>query len=97
MLKKQVRADDFTADDALLQFYLDTATRSVVEATNRSYEELQGMSADGVDLPLQVQQAILMLAADWYNQREDTTSLAANAVPNGVRMLVAQYRKLGSE
>jgi len=94
LLKKQVRADDFTADDKLLQMYLDTATATVIAATNRTYEELQGMTSNG-ELPLQVQQAILMLAADWYNQREDTTNLSANAVPNGVRMLVAQFRKLG--
>ena len=39
LLKKHVNADDFTADDTLLQHYLDAAEKYVIRYTRRTREE----------------------------------------------------------
>ena len=73
LLKKQVRADDFQQDDAYLQHLLDAATDTVVTYTNREKAELVD---DKGNLPKMLQQAVLRLAAHWYNQRENLLTLA---------------------
>lgn len=93
LLKKQVRADDFAQDDAYLQHLLDTATETVVTATNRTEEELREMGRDG-HLPKMLQQAVLMTAAHWYNQRESVAQVEMHEVPDSVQALVKPYRKL---
>jgi hypothetical protein len=91
LLKKQVRADDFHQDDAYLQHLLDAATDTVVTYTNRKREEL----VDGEDnLPKMLQQAVLMLAAHWYNQRESVSAVAMHEVPDAVQTLVKPFRRL---
>lgn len=92
LLKKQVRADDFSEDDAYLQHLLDTAKEAVVTATNRTLDELREMGAG--HLPNMLLQACLMLAAHWYNQRESVSSVAMHEVPDSVQALVKPYRRL---
>ena len=91
LLKKQVRADDFCEDDYYLQHLLEAATDSVVTATNRTKEEL--VNEDG-DLPKMLQQAVLMLAAHWYNQRESVAQVAMHEVPDSISALIKPYRRL---
>lgn len=91
-MKKHVRADDFTADDAYLQQLIDRAEAYIIRATQRSEAEL--LAAGGGTFPSQLQQAELMLAAHWYNQPETATTAQMSAVPYSVSNLVAQYRKL---
>lgn len=91
-MKKHVRADDFTADDAYLQQLIDRAEAFIIRATQRSEAEL--LAAGGGTFPPQLQQAELMLAAHWYNQPETATTAQMSAVPFSVCNLVAQYRKL---
>lgn len=46
-------------------------------------------------LPDGIRQAILLLAADWYESREDTTAergVTPMTVPNGINALLANYR-----
>ena len=93
LLKKQVRADDFAQDDAYLQHLLDAAKEAVVTATNRTEAELRAMDSDGY-LPKMLLQAVLMLAAHWYNQRESVSSVAMHEVPDSVQALVKPYRRL---
>lgn len=92
LFKMHVRADDFAADDIYLQHLLDTATVSVVTATNQSVEEL---TADcGGELPLPLQQAIMMLAAHWYNQRESSANVQMYEVPDSLQTLIKPYKRL---
>lgn len=92
-LKQHVRADDFTDDDDLLQAYLNAAIEATLRATNRSLEEL--MALGGGLMPLPVQQAVLLLAGHWYNQREAVSAGQMHAVPYGYDALVKPFRRLG--
>jgi hypothetical protein len=93
LLKKQVRADDFSQDDAYLEHLLDTAKETVITATNRTEAELREMDSEG-HLPKMLLQAALMLAAHWYNQRESVAAVAMHEVPDSVQALVKPYRRL---
>ena len=93
LLKKQVRADDFSQDDAYLEHLLDTAKETVITATNRTEAELREMDSEG-HLPKILLQAALMLAAHWYNQRESVAAVAMHEVPDSVQALVKPYRRL---
>lgn len=88
LLKKHVRADDLTEDDALLSHYLDAAESHVIGMTNRAVEEI---APAGV-LPKQLQQAVLMTAAHWYNQRESVAGVQMSEVPYTVSALVKPFR-----
>lgn len=91
LLKKHVRADDFTEDDSYLEHLLDTAKEAVITATNRTEVELKG---EGSDLPGMLKQAVLMLAAHWYNQRESVATAQMHEVPDSIAALVKPFRKL---
>lgn len=95
LFKKHVRADDFDDDDDYLGFLLESAESSVVRWTQRSLPELQAMG-DG-DLPLALQQAIMMLAGHWYNQREAVSGAQMTEVPYSLQALIKPYRKLTSD
>ena len=88
-------ADDFTADDTLLQHYLDTAEAFVIGYTHRTGAELIEM-VGGSGFPLPITQAILLVGGDWYNLREDSAAVAMRPIPNGFRALVMPYRKLSN-
>lgn len=92
LFKKHVRADDFTEDDKYLQHLLDAAEESVVKATNRTREELEDMG--GGKLPTPIMQAVLMLGAHWYNQRESASTVQMHSVPDALSSLIKPYRKL---
>lgn len=91
LLKKHVKADDFSEDDAYLMHLLETAEETVITATNRTRAELTG---DGCGLPKPLDQAILMLAAHWYNQRESVSAVQMHEVPSSMQALIKPYRKL---
>lgn len=92
LFKQHVRADDFSADDAYLEHLLEAACVSVVTATNRTEEELEGMG--GGELPLPLVHAVLMLAAHWYNQRESVSGTQMYTVPDSLQSLIKPYRRL---
>ena len=96
LFKQHVRADDFGSDDAVLQFYLDAAVEAVITATNRTEAELLDMS-DGTALPKPLQQAAMMLAAHWYNQREAVSGTQMHEVPASLMALVKPFRKLADD
>lgn len=92
LLKMHVRADDFSDDDAYLQHLLDAAEQYVCEATNRTSEEL--VKLGGGKLPVTLQQAVLLIAGHWYNQREAVSGVQMAEVPYTLQALIKPYRKL---
>jgi len=99
LLKKHVNADDFTADDTYLQHLLDAAEAHVIGMTNRTAAELMvpGSSEGTTVLPVQLQQAVIMLAGHWYNQREAVSGVQMAEVPYTLQALIKPYRKLVSD
>ncbi|TGY07129.1 head-tail connector protein [Bacteroides acidifaciens] len=94
LLKKHVRADDFSSDDEYLAHLLSAAEEYVCTATNRTTAELLEMG-DGEQLPATLQQAVLLIAGHWYNQREAVSGVQMAEVPYTLQALVKPYRKLG--
>lgn len=96
LLKKHVNADDFTADDTYLQHLLDAAEAHVIGMTNRTAAELMvpGSSEGTAVLPVQLQQAVIMLAGHWYNQRETVSGVQMAEVPYSLQALVKPFRQL---
>lgn len=94
LLKKHVRADDFSDDDDYLAHLLEAAGQYVQTATNRSSEELLQLG-DGKNWPPMLQQAVLLIAGHWYNQREAVSGVQMAEVPYTLQALIKPYRKLG--
>lgn len=92
LFKQHVRADEFSDDDVLLQHYLDTAEDYVVTYTGRTAAELTTMG--GGSMPKQICQAIMLIGAHWYNQRESVSIGQMNPVPDTLQALIKQFRKL---
>ena len=92
LFKQHVKADDFANDDTYLQHLLKSATNHVIRATNRTEAELTAMG-DG-EFPAELQQAIMMLGAHWYNQRESVSTTQMHQVPDSLSALIKPYRKL---
>lgn len=90
LFKKHVRCDDFDEDDEYLGHLLETAEEAVISATNRDLSELMS----GGDFPLRLKQAIMMLAAHWYNQRESVSGTQMYEVPDTLQALIRPFRKL---
>lgn len=95
LLKKHVRADDFTDDDDYLAHLLEAAEQYVYTATNRTEAELME-TGDG-SLPAMLQQAVLLIAGHWYNQREAVSGVQMAEVPYTLQALIKPYRKLTTE
>ena len=95
LLKKHVRADDFADDDDYLAHLLDAAEQHVCTATNREAAELLEMG--GGNLPTMLQQAVLLIAGHWYNQREAVSGVQMAEVPYTVQALIKPYRKLAND
>lgn len=91
LLKQHVRADDFSDDDIYLTHLLEAAETYVCSATNRTSDEL--LQDDG-KLPATIQQAVLMIAGHWYNQREAVSGVQMAEVPYTLQALIKPYRKL---
>ena len=95
LLKKHVRADDFADDDDYLAHLLDAAEQYVCTATNREAVELLEMG--GGKLPAMLQQAVLLIAGHWYNQREAVSGVQMAEVPYTLQALIKPYRKLAND
>lgn len=93
LLKQHVRSDDFSDDDQYLAHLLDAAEEYVTKATNRSSDELLAMGG-GEDLPATLQQAVLLIAGHWYNQREAVSGVQMAEVPYTLQAIIKPYRKL---
>ncbi len=93
LLKKHVRADDFTEDDEYLTHLLEAAETHICDATNRTSDELLELGG-GESYPKDLVQAILLVAGHWYNQREAVASGTMTEVPYTINAIVKRYRKL---
>lgn len=91
-LKQHVRADDFDTDDEKLQLYLDAAEEQVVMATNRTIGELVQMG--GGQLPPSLIQAVMLMAAAWYDNAEGIQAQQMHEIPYGVTALVKPFVKI---
>lgn len=92
-LKAQLSfTDDIGAtDDAMLSRILDAAQAFIERKLGFKIEEEFGsVGQDG--LPEPIQQAVLMLAAHWYENRE-ATGEAAREPPFGVTEIITEYRE----
>ena len=96
LLKQHVRADDFSDDDQYLAHLLDAAEQYVSTATNRSGKELLELGG-GDNLPATLQQAVLLIAGHWYNQREAVSGVQMAEVPYTLQALIKPYRKLAED
>lgn len=92
LLKQHVRADDFSDDDQYLAHLLEAAEQYVCKATNRDSDEL--VDAATGKLPATLQQAVLLIAGHWYNQREAVSGVQMAEVPYTMQALIKPYRKL---
>lgn len=92
LFKKHVRADDFTDDDAYMQHLLDAAEQAVVRRTGRTARELA--DAGGGFFPAPLRQAVMLLAAHWYNQREAVAAAQMHEVPHTLDALVKPFTRL---
>lgn len=94
LLKKHVRYDDVDADDEKLQSRLDAAEAYVINATNRTEDELVQMGG-GEAFPMPIVQVILMVAAsfDEHTQAVATSQLHTNQL---YAAMLKQYRKLSN-
>lgn len=92
VLKKHVRAEDFSDDDELLEVYLNAAKEAVIKATCRTEEELTEIG--GGVFPHQLDIAILNLAGHWYNTRESVAAVDMHEVPYTYQAMIKPYRRL---
>lgn len=95
LLKQHVRADDFSDDDQYLAHLLEAAEQSVCTATNRTSDEL--VELGGGSLPVMLQQAVLLTAGHWYNQREAVSGVQMAEVPYTLQALIKPFRKLAND
>ena len=92
LLKKHVRADDFTEDDVYLQYLLDVAEDALLRKCNRTREELILIGKGG--MPRAFLHAKVMVAAHWYNQREPVSQGEMKEVPYTLSALIKPLTKL---
>lgn len=95
LLKKHVRADDFADDDEYLTHLLNAAEQYVYTATNQTEANL--LELGGGALPATLQQAVLLIAGHWYNQREAVSGVQMAEVPYTLQALIKPYRILVSD
>tara|TARA_R110002020_G_scaffold5179_4_gene21923 strand:- start:8791 stop:9108 length:318 start_codon:yes stop_codon:yes gene_type:complete len=89
-LKTQCNIDG-TADDAVLTRLLSTATKHVERSLGFALTDTDQLP-DGA--PEDLEHAVLMLAADWYENREASLiGVSGQAVPFGVRDIINNYRR----
>lgn len=87
LLKKHVRADDFTDDDELLEAYLEVAEEYVIGRTNQAAEDLL---TDG-ELPKMLQQAVYLYAGHLFANREAVAAGTFTPVPYTIESLIKPY------
>ena len=63
-----------------------------VKADDFADDELTAMG--GGEFPAELQQAIMMLGAHWYNQRESNAQTIMPEVANSLQAIIKPFRKL---
>lgn len=92
LLKSHVRADDFDDDDRYLSALLEAAETAVLRRTRRSPSELLEMGCGF--FPRELTHAVLLLAGEWYAQREAASAGERRPIPYGVDALVKPFTRV---
>lgn len=93
IIKKHLNIEPtFTDDDDLLEVYADTAEQIVEQELQTSLDNIAKDNKNG-SLPTPIKQAMLIMIANFYSQRESFSSLQVNAVPRSVDYLLSPYHK----
>ena len=85
--KKHARID-IDDDDELLESYCGAAEEAVMNACNRTYEDV--IDKYGC-VPQSLRVAAMMIAAHLYNNREPATPLEFHAIPYTIDALIKPY------
>lgn len=91
LIKKHLNLDeDFTADDS----YLEVLGGAVEDAIEKNVDEPLSILAEknGGELPLALQQAMLLLLGTYYSNRESIAFANPVEVPNTYNYLIDLYR-----
>ena len=91
LLKKHIQVEDYDGDDDYLSHLLSVAQDYVINSTNRSYEELIVINGE---LPVMLQEAVLLVAGHLYANREGVSKNNMIEVPYTIQALIKPYRKL---
>lgn len=97
-VKKQCRIEsDITYEDDLLNGYIASARDHVQMHLDRTIYPDAVPSEDEYSLVdnASIDQAMLLLVAHWYANREAVSETAMSEVPMGVRHLLQPYRRMG--
>lgn len=95
LFKKHINLADFDGDDDLIAAYWESALESVVLYTHRTQAELEEQG--GGTLPAPLRQAVRVLAASFYSNRESTSPVQLYTVPDSLHSLLKPYRKLADD
>lgn len=92
-IKAQARIEaDYTSEDGLLVRYGKAAERKIYSDTGYTYAELLELGDDG-NFPEDLVTAGLMLAATWYEYRENIQNLQMYHVDYTYNYLISDYVK----
>lgn len=94
-MKSQCRIElDFSEDDALLTALGDAAqTRTETRINRKLYAKvIPGMDPDGLVMPADVKQALLLLVGYWYENRVAVNDFEQSEAPLAFNWLVDPYR-----
>lgn len=94
-LKEQLNlTDDLgTGDDALLARKIDAAQGHIERMLGFKIEDTYG-GQDQEDIPAPLVEAVLQLAAHWYENREATlVGVTAQELPFGIWPIINEYRE----
>lgn len=92
LFKSWCRADDFSADDAVLEFCLEAAQEVALRLTARTKDEM--LALGGGEWPKDAWLAVMMLGAHYYNQPEAAAQSSQTEAPYSVQTLLKPFRKL---
>ena len=91
LVKKHLNIEeDFTEDDLYITHLYEAAYLAVQNHIDFSLDILS--EENGGNLPSPLLQAILLLVANYYSNRESYTSLSVNKLPQSVDWLLDQYK-----
>lgn len=94
-IKQQCRLNvEDTDEDGMLQMYGVAAEQTICNLINRSAIEVMDYYGEDLDDAVPLKQAMLILTAQMYKYREASTPDNVNAVPYGVRCMIAPYVRL---
>lgn len=86
---------DFDCDDAILQLYIRSAERALLNYIDRSYDEIiEKWGGEGCEFPEDLVHATLMLVDHSYTQRSPADTRQMYSVPYTFDFLVKPYIKL---